>query len=133
VLETPSFTRLLEERRTVSRPVVEVLRRNWREVALAAQALQPVLVAFYLWATFALSYGTRTLRLGQDFMLVTTLSAAAVALVGVVTFGTLSDRRGYKRTFVTGLSRTACSPSRTTGSWTPGSRSWWWWPAWPRC
>ena len=54
VLETPSFTRLLEERRTVTRPVVEVLRRNWREVALAALALQPVLVAFYLWATFAL-------------------------------------------------------------------------------
>lgn len=103
VLETPSFTRLLEERRTVTRPLVEVLRRNWREVALAALALQPVLVAFYLWATFALSYGTRTLRLSQDFMLVTTLSAAAVALVGVVTFGTLSDRRGYKRMYVMGL------------------------------
>src|ERR1041385_5258781 len=41
--------------------------------------------------------------MGQDFMLVTTLSAAAVALVGVIAFGTWSDRRGYKRTYVTGL------------------------------
>ena len=103
VLETPPFTRMLEERRTARQPVVEALRRNWREIVLAALALQPVLVAFYLWATFALSYGTRTLKMGQDFMLVTTLSAAAVALVGVIAFGTWSDRRGYKRTYVTGL------------------------------
>src|SRR2546430_876254 len=103
VLETPPFTRMLEERRTARQPVVEALRRNWREIVLAALALQPVLVAFYLWATFALSYGTRTLKMGQDFMLVTTLSAAAVALVGVIAFGTWSDRNGYKRTYVTGL------------------------------
>jgi len=103
VLETPPFTRMLEERRIVSRPVVEVFRRNWREVVLAALALQPVLVSFYLWATFAISYGTRTLKLGQDLMLVATLSAAAVALVGVVTFGTLSDRLGYRRTYRVGL------------------------------
>ena len=103
VLETPSFTRLLEERRIVRRPVVEVFRRNWREVVLGALALQPVLVAFYLWATFALSYGTRTLKLSQDFMLVTTLAAAGLALAGVIAFGTLSDHLGYRRTYTIGL------------------------------
>jgi MFS family permease len=103
VLETPPFTRMLEERRTVRQPVVEVFRRNWREVVLGALALQPVLVSFYLWATFALSYGTRTLKLSQGFMLVTTLSAGALALAGVIAFGTLSDRLGYKRTYTAGL------------------------------
>src|SRR5215831_13916504 len=103
VLETPPFTRMLEERRIVRRPVVEVFRRNWREVVLGALALQPVLVSFYLWATFAISYGTRTLKLSQDFMLVATLSAAAVGLVGVITFGLISDGVGYKRMYTTGL------------------------------
>jgi MFS family permease len=103
VLETPPFTRLLEERRVVRRPVVEVFRRNTREVLLGALALQPVLVSFYLWATFALSYGTRTLKLSQNFMLETTLSAAAVALVCVIAFGALSDGVGYKRMYTTGL------------------------------
>jgi MFS family permease len=80
-----------------------VLRRNWREVLLSTLAIQPVLVSFYLYATFALSYGTRTLKLSQGFMLVATLSAAAVALPAVITFGTLSDRFGYKRMYVYGL------------------------------
>jgi MFS family permease len=103
VLETPPFTRMLEERRTVRQPVVEVFRRNWREVVMGALAIQPVLVAFYLWATFALSYGTRTLKLSQSFMLVATLSAAGVALVGVIAFGRLSDSFGYRRTYTVGL------------------------------
>src|SRR5215469_2950384 len=103
VLETPAFTHMLEERRIVRQPVLEVFRRNWREVVLGALALQPVLVSFYLWATYALSYGTRTLKLSQDFLLVTTLSAAGVALVGVIAFGSLSDRIGYRRTYRAGL------------------------------
>jgi len=103
VLETPPFTRMLEERRIVRRPVVEVFRRNSREVILGALALQPVLVSFYLWATFAISYGTRTLKLSQNFMLESTLSAAAVALVCVIMFGALSDRLGYKRMYTAGL------------------------------
>jgi MFS family permease len=103
VLETPPFTRMLEERRIVPQPVVEVFRRNSREVILGALALQPVLVSFYLWATFAISYGTRTLKLSQNFMLETTLSAAAVALACVISFGALSDRLGYKRMYTAGL------------------------------
>jgi MFS family permease len=103
VLETPPFTVMLEERRIVPSPVVEVFRRNWREIVLSMLAIQPVLVSFYLFANFALSYGTKTLKLSQGFMLLATLSAAAVALPAVIAFGSLSDRLGYKRTYMSGL------------------------------
>jgi MFS family permease len=55
ILETPVFTRLLEERRTSAAPVAEVLRRNWREVILTCLVRTGQQAPFYIFVTFVLN------------------------------------------------------------------------------
>src|SRR5213082_49696 len=57
ILESPVFTRMVEEKRVAPAPVAEVLRRNWREVVLTCLLRTGQQAPFYVFWTFVLSYG----------------------------------------------------------------------------
>jgi MFS family permease len=57
---------------------------------------------FYLFTAFVFAYGTETLRLNRNFLLVAVLSAAAVSFVTIPLFGHLSDRIGRTRMYMLG-------------------------------
>lgn len=60
VLETPLFLRVLEEKKVERRPVVEVGKRNWREIILTALVRSGEQAPFYILTTFVLAYGHET-------------------------------------------------------------------------
>src|ERR1051326_6834920 len=102
ILETPVFTKLLEERRTAAAPVAEVLQRNWREVILTCLIRTGQQAPFYIFWTYVLLYATGTLQLPRQEVLNDTLIASAVSLVTVPLWGYVSDRFGRRRTYMVG-------------------------------
>ena len=85
------------------RPLVDVLRRQWRDVLTSAFVRMAEQAPFYLFITFVLSYGTRQLKLERAELLNATLVAAAIGLVSVPLFGHLSDVIGRKLMYGIGV------------------------------
>jgi len=97
ILETPVFARLRSEGRIERTPVVEVLRRNWREVVLTALVRTGQQTPFYIFTTYVLTYGTHRLGLPQGLVLEFVMIQALASLVTIPLFGFLSDIAGRRR------------------------------------
>jgi len=106
ILETPVFRRLVAERRIERRPVLEVIRRQPREIILTALCRMAEQAPFYLFTAFVFAYGTDVLHLQRDFLLMAVLSAAMLSFVSIPLFGHLSDRFGRKRIYMLGAALT---------------------------
>jgi len=97
ILETPVFARLRSEGLIERTPVVEVLRRNWREVVLTALVRTGQQTPFYIFTTYVLTYGTHRLGLPQGLVLEFVMIQALASLVTIPLFGFLSDIAGRRR------------------------------------
>lgn len=95
--ETPTFDRLKADNRIERAPVVEVIRRHWREIVLTGLLRTGQQTPFYVFTAFVLSYGTQRLGLSRGALLGDVLLAAAVSMVTIPLFGHLSDRVGRER------------------------------------
>jgi metabolite-proton symporter len=102
ILESPTFARLLAERRTAAAPVPEVLRSHWKEVILCALLRTGQQAPFYIFVTFVLTYATRRLGFTNQTVLNYVLLASAVSLFTVPIWGYVSDIIGRKRMYAIG-------------------------------
>jgi metabolite-proton symporter len=100
--ETPVFTRLVAENKVERAPTVEVLRRQPKEILLTALCRMGEQAPFYIFTAFVFAYGTTTLHLDRDFLLVAVLTASVLSFVSIPLFGHLSDRIGRKRAYTLG-------------------------------
>ncbi len=69
ILETPVFRKILAEERVERVPVLEVLKRQPKQIALTALARMPEQAPGYIVATFIFTYGTTVLGQSRDFLL----------------------------------------------------------------
>ncbi|MGH3321106.1 MAG: MFS transporter [Streptosporangiaceae bacterium] len=107
IIETPIFTRLVREKRIERQPLAAVLRRNWREVVLAAFLRLPEQAPFYIFTVFIFSYGVSALKMDRGFLTVAVVCAAALELFSIPFFGYLSDIYGRKKVYLVGAVVTA--------------------------
>ncbi|WP_409179607.1 MFS transporter [Amycolatopsis sp. VS8301801F10] len=104
VMETPAFRTMAAEEGTATVPAVELVRDRLsrRHLLLGMGSRFTEGVAFNAWAVFVISYGSGTLKLDRQPLLVGVMIAAAVMVVFIPVFGKVSDRLGRRRTFTTG-------------------------------
>jgi metabolite-proton symporter len=102
ILETPMFTKVLDQGKTASTPVAAVIRRHWREILLSAGLRFAEQMPFYLFTTFVLIYVVQRHHYSKTFVLTAVLVGAAVELATIPLFSHLSDSFGRKRVYLTG-------------------------------
>ena len=102
ILETPVFTKLAAEHRIERMPIVEVIRRQPKEILLSAFARMAEQAPFYIFTAFVFSYGTGTLHVTRDFLLTAVMTASVVSFVSIPLFGYCSDLIGRKSMYIAG-------------------------------
>jgi len=108
IMETPLFAELQAKGEVAKAPVVEVIRRNWREILLAAGTRVGEQTCFYLFAIYVIAYVEKVVGAEKNFILFAVSIAALVEFFTIPLFGRLSDRWTRKRTYILGLSLLFC-------------------------
>ncbi len=107
VMETPVFRRVVAENKIERAPMLEVIRKQPKEILLSALARMAEQTPFYIFTAFIFAYGTGTLGMTRDMLLTAVLTAAFISFFSVPLFGHLSDRIGRRRTYLIGIVFTA--------------------------
>ncbi|WP_285650238.1 MFS transporter [Actinomycetospora sp. NBRC 106375] len=101
--DTPAFKEIQAQDAGKKRsPIIEVLRSHPKQVLLAAGSFIAVNGGFYVFIVYALSYGTKVLKLPETTMLVGILGSSAVNLALIPLFALLSDRIGRRPVYLAG-------------------------------
>ena len=106
ILETPVFSRLVSEKRIERTPMLEVIRRQPKEILLSALARMGEQAPFYIYTAFVFTYGTKVLGVARDLLLTGVMTASVLAFFTIPFSGYLSDRIGRKRMYMIGAAVT---------------------------
>jgi MFS family permease len=102
IMETPAFRKIVAERRVERVPVIEVLKRQPKQVILSALARMGQMAPAYIYVAFVFVYGIQVLHASRDFLLLSLVCGSLLSLVTIPLSGVLSDRFGRKRVYVIG-------------------------------
>jgi MFS family permease len=102
ITETPVFQKVIKDERVERVPVLEVLKRQPKQVALTALLRMPEQAPGYIVGTFIFTYATTVLGATRNFVLIAVLVQAVLGFLFVVVAGHLSDRVGRKNMYMIG-------------------------------
>jgi metabolite-proton symporter len=102
ILETPVFTKLVAENKVERQPMLEVIKRNWREIILSAFVRMAEQAPFYIFTAYIFAYGTGVLKVSRDFLLLGVLAASVLSFISIPLSGHISDRIGRKKMYTIG-------------------------------
>jgi MFS transporter, MHS family, shikimate and dehydroshikimate transport protein len=102
LLETPVFTRMVQNRSEAHRPLLDAFRDYSRNIVLAMGMRFAENGTFYIFTVFVLSYGTDELKLPKNIMLGGVILSAVIGLFSIPAFGALSDRVGRRPVYLFG-------------------------------
>jgi MFS family permease len=100
ILETPVFQSILDKQEVARAPVLEVFRRQPKEIVLTALCRMAEQGPFYIFVAFIFTYGTTILHSSRDMLLLAVLCATAVSTITLPVAGAISDRIGRKKMYL---------------------------------
>ena len=103
VSESPVFNELKQTESTFKNPIKEMFKRDTKRLLLTMGSRIGVDVGYYTFAVYSLSYMSGSLGLPKQLGLTALFIAAAIEIVTIPIFGSLSDRIGRRRMFMWGL------------------------------
>jgi MFS family permease len=102
ILETPVFQKLLDEQKIESAPIVEVIKKQPKEIILSAFLRMSEQAPFYIFTAFIFAYAVGTLKMNRQFILDAVIVAAIVSFFTIPISGHLSDKIGRKKMYMIG-------------------------------
>jgi metabolite-proton symporter len=124
IMETPVFTRLVEQKRIERTPMIEVFKRHPKEILLSALARMAEQAPFYIFTAFIFSYATGNLHVTRDFLLAAVMCASFVSFFTIPIFGHISDRLGRRKVYLFGAIVTGIFGFAYFGMLSSGSAAW---------
>src|SRR5262245_4267165 len=106
ILETPVFQQLLDTNKIERAPIVEVIKRQPREIILSALLRMAEQAPFYIFTAFVFAYAVNTLHMSRDFILTSVMVAAVLSFVTIPLSGHISDQIGRRRMYLIGAALT---------------------------
>jgi metabolite-proton symporter len=103
IMETPVFEKLVSEQKVERAPILEVIKRQPKEIILSALVRMSEQAPFYIFTAFVFAYGTGTLKLSRDLILSAVLVASLVSFFSIPISGHLSDRIGRRKMYLIGV------------------------------
>src|SRR5271166_5256472 len=102
ILETPVFRKLLNTRRIEKAPIVEVIKKQPKQIILSALLRMAEQAPFYIFTAFIFAYAVGTLHMSRDLILAAVLVASCVSFVSIPLSGHISDRIGRRKMYLIG-------------------------------
>jgi MFS family permease len=96
------FQKLIAENKIERAPIIEVLKKQPKEVCLSALLRMGQQSPFYIFTAFVFAYGVGTLHMSRNFILTAVLAASFVSFFSIPLFGHLSDRIGRRKMYIIG-------------------------------
>jgi len=103
ILETPVFQKLLDENKIEHAPIIEVIKKQPKEIILSALLRMSEQAPFYIFTAFVFAYTVGTLKMDRNFILSAVMVAACVSFFTIPISGHISDRIGRKNMYLIGI------------------------------
>jgi len=102
ILETPVFQQLLDQDKIEKAPIIEVFKKQPKEIILSALLRMGQQAPFYIFTAFIFAYAVGTLHMSRNLILSAVLVASCVSFVSIPLFGHMSDRIGRRKIYLIG-------------------------------
>jgi MFS family permease len=102
ILETPVFQRIVAENKVERAPILEVIKRQPREIILSALVRMAEQGPAYIFNAFVVSYGTLVLSASRNLLLSGLVAMTALGFITVPIAGALTDRIGRRKVLMSG-------------------------------
>src|SRR6202167_3617662 len=103
ILETPVFQKLLDTDKIEKAPILEVIKKQPKEIILSALLRMSEQAPFYIFTAFVFAYTVGTMHMSRNFILSAVMVAACVSFFTIPLAGHFSDLIGRKKMYLIGV------------------------------